>query len=95
MQKPKCHQEFPIYHPRKKYFISYLMDLLNDFETDKEINPNQKSPEIRKKSPEPLPMRGQDFDSKLLGQIIRGTYQNGDIFIFHSFEKCHHFGMRS
>ena len=45
------------------------MDLLNDFENDKEINPNQKSPEIRKKSPDQLPMRGQDFDSEFLGQI--------------------------
>ena len=38
MKKPKCHQEFPIYHPKKKYFISYLMNLLNDFESEKELN---------------------------------------------------------
>ena len=52
------------------------MDLLNDFENDKEINPNQKSPEIRKKSSDQLPMRGQDFDSRFLGQITSRVFDS-------------------
>ena len=59
MKKPKCHQEFPIYHPKKKYFISYLMNLLNDFESEKELNSEKKSPEIRKDSSDHLPMKGR------------------------------------
>ena len=60
MKKPKCHQEFPIYHPKKKYFISYLMNLLNDFESKKELNTEKNLPEIRKDSSDHLPMKGRD-----------------------------------
>ena len=63
MQKPKCHREFSIYHPRRKYFMCYLMNLLNDLENDKEIpvTTEKKSPEIRKRSSGQLPMKGRDL----------------------------------
>ena len=60
MKKPKCHQEFPIYHPKKKYFISYLMNLLNDFESKKELNTEKNLSDIRKDSSDHLPMKGRD-----------------------------------
>ena len=59
MKKLKCHQEFSIYHgQKKKYFISYLMNLLNDFESEKEVNPEKKSRDIKPDSSEP--MKGRD-----------------------------------